>query len=358
MKKYWNAFNLIPGVGSKNFKKIYLGFKNLQKAWYSQEKEFLKLGLKDKLVKQIIKYREYINPDFEYKKIKQKNIKIATFFCENYPKLLKKIPDPPALLYYYGELPKENLFCLAVVGSRKYSAYGKRAAELLTRELCLNGINIISGLALGLDGIAHNAANQNHCSNFAVLPGGLDNITPRNNFKLSEDILKNGGGLISEYPLGFFTHPANFHQRNRIISGLSHGVLIIEAKEKSGTMITANHALNQGREVFCVPGDIFSPYSTGSNKLIKQGAKLTASIDDILEEFQIYKVSEKKKNKIHLKLSKIENKIFNNISLRGSNIDQILKKTQIDINHILINLTSLEMKGAVKKEADVYYRDQ
>ena len=215
-------------------------------------------------------------------------MKIEEISIQNkeYPKQLKNIYDPPAKLYVLGNKELLNQSGIAIVGTRRASIYGKKVALQFSKDLSQKGINIISGLALGIDTYAHLGTLQQNSigKTIAVLGSGLDNIYPRQNIELAKQIIKRGGCLISEYPIGTKPERQNFPQRNRIISGLSNGVLVVEASEKSGALITADFALEQGREVFAVPGSVFSHTSMGTNNLIKQGAKLITKYEEILEE--------------------------------------------------------------------------
>lgn len=210
---------------------------------------------------------------------------VIRFEDENYPCLLKEIYDPPQQLYYLGELKAREKFPLAVVGTRKISFYGKKATERLVNGLCQAGLTIVSGLALGVDGLAHQIALENGTRTIAVLGSGLDTVYPPDHKKLAKRIIDTGGALVSEYPPKTKPSKLTFPARNRIVAGMSLGVLVIEAPIKSGAMITARLALDQGREVFAVPGDIYSENSQGCNLLIKKGAKPVTKIEDILESF-------------------------------------------------------------------------
>lgn len=205
---------------------------------------------------------------------------------EEYPKQLKNIYDPPIKIYVLGNRKLLNQCGIAIVGTRKASEYGKKVALQFAKDLSQKGINVISGLALGIDTYAHLGTLQQNSigKTIAVLGSGLDNIYPKQNIELAKQIIKNDGCLISEYPVGTKPEKQNFPQRNRIISGLSDGVLIVEAAEKSGALITADFALEQGREIFAVPGSVFSNTSIGTNNLIKQGARLVTKFEEILEE--------------------------------------------------------------------------
>lgn len=216
------------------------------------------------------------------------NKKIKTIKINNklYPEKLRKIENPPKQIYILGDEKILNDFSIAIVGCRLCSEYGKKMAQSIAYNLAKYQINVISGLALGIDTNAHIGCLMNKGKTIAVLGNGLDMIYPTENINLADEILENGGAIISEYPIGVRPKKENFPERNRIISGLSNGVVVIEAKERSGSLITVECALNQGKDVFAVPGNINSLNSTGTNNLIKEGAKITTCVNDILEEYK------------------------------------------------------------------------
>ena len=286
--KYFNAFNLIEGIGPITFKKILNHFNHLSNAWSSNINEFNQIGLNKSVIEQIKIKRPKINPDWEMEKLLRENIDLITIQDKNYPKLLKEIYAPPALLYIKGNLEPNDKISIGIVGTRNPSSYGNQITPLITKDLSNFGLTIISGLAKGIDTLAHQATLNANGRTIAVLGTGIDkkSIYPAINIQLAEEITHKGA-LISEFPIG--TQPAaqNFPQRNRIISGLSLGVLVIEASEKSGSLITARNALEQNRDVFAIPGNVFSINSLGPNKLIKMGAKLVSQANDIIEELNL-----------------------------------------------------------------------
>ena len=286
--KYFNSFNLIEGIGPITFKKILNHFNYLSNAWSSNINEFNQIGLNKSVIEQIRIKRSKINPDWEMERLLKENINLITIQDKNYPKLLKEIYAPPALLYIKGNLEPNDKISIGIVGTRNPSSYGNQITPLITKDLSNFGLTIISGLAKGIDTLAHQATLNANGRTIAVLGTGIDkkSIYPAINIQLAEEITHKGA-LISEFPIG--TQPAaqNFPQRNRIISGLSLGVLVIEASEKSGSLITARNALEQNRDVFAIPGNVFSINSLGPNKLIKMGAKLVSQANDIIEELNL-----------------------------------------------------------------------
>jgi len=275
-------------------------------------------------------------------------IKTISIEDKNYPKALKEIKDPPGVLYYRGEiLPEEN--CFAIVGTRRFSPYGKQVALEIAGDSAEAGLTIVSGLAPGIDSFAHQAVIERGKRTIAVLGTGLDekSIYPQSNLKLAEKILETGGCLISEYPPGTPGSNFTFPQRNRIISGLSLGVLIVEAKQKSGALITANWAKKQGRKVFAVPGPIHSLNSKGCHYLIKNGAKLVESANDILKELNLGCL------KLHFKQGVVgetgeENLILEALKEEALDIDKIIEKTKLSAAEVASTLAILEIKGKVR----------
>ncbi len=274
-------------------------------------------------------------------------IKTISIQDKNYPRLLKEIKEPPKILYVKGEIfPEEN--CFAIVGPRRCTGYGKQMAEELAADIIDAGLTIVSGMAKGIDTVAHREAVKRNRRTIAVLGSGIDerSIYPQENVKLAREIVKNGGAVISEFPIGDAGLPYHFPQRNRIISGLSLGVLVIEAKMKSGAMITASWAADQSREVFAVPGPINMLTSNGPNYLIKQGAKLVADINDILEELNL-PLKELKGKEIEAE-SPEEETILKALEEGPLHIDKIIGKTKLNSNVVSSTLLLMEVQRKVK----------
>lgn len=305
--KYWIWLSLVKNLGSIKKQHLLKRFKNPKAIFYASELELLEInGIGDSVVKNIFESKniKILNKHIDY--LQKNNIDVITIEDEEYPKILKNIYDYPISLYVKGNLNLLNKKCISIVGCREASSYGEKAAKYFAYNLANNDICVVSGLAKGIDSFAHIGAlayslekkdnhfndnfgvvnsddKINNCANtIAVLGNGLDTIYPKENKELANSILENGGMLISEYPLGTKPDRMNFPARNRIVSGLSTGVLVIEAKEKSGTLITVDFALEQGRDVFVVPGNINSSTSVGTNRLIKEGAKLVSCYDDLV----------------------------------------------------------------------------
>lgn len=288
-------------------------------------------------------------------------IKETAYNTKNYPKLLAQISDPPKVLYCRGNIKLVNSFCFAVVGTRKLTSYGKEATERIITEISHTGWTIVSGLALGIDSIAHQSALDNDLPTIAVLGSTIDDsgIAPRTNFHLAKEILENDGLLISEYSTKDEIHKSNFAIRDRIISGLSRGVLVVEAAEKSGALITARCALEQNRDVFAVPGSVFSFTSVGPNRLIQKGAKLVTLAQDIIEEYsQNLELPLNSRGHISTK-DPIEKKILAILDERGElTADEIISHTNLETSQIIAALSIMELNGKIKNKANRYERNK
>lgn len=357
---YWVWFSSLSGLGSFKARKLLEAY-NHPKFIYDLSESELKENpqLTEKNISELLN-RERREKISKVNDLMLKNdIKAVTLFDCNYPELLKQIYDPPIVLYYKGSF-RLSEFSIAMVGSRKTTNYGAYTAKKLSYELAMRGVQIISGLARGIDSIAHEGCLDAGGKTVAVLGCGLDYIYPPENIYLYENILKSGGLILSEYPPGTPPLQHHFPARNRIISGLSSGVLVVEAAKRSGSLITAGFALEQGREVFAVPGNIDCAYSKGTNQLIRDGAKMVLGIEDILEEFDYQAETEIndsdaccKKNSTDLEatiyrgLSTEEIRVVKVIRKGIRHIDEIIDSCNIsakDINNILF---MLEMKGVI-----------
>lgn len=356
-KKYWIWLSAIPGVGSKSCLKLIRHFGSAENVYQCSFSELMASGLiRDQAARSISENRNAEKLEEYLKIVKENGIKVYTIHDDEYPENLKNIYDPPPVLYVKGELAREDKLAVGIVGSRKASEYGLKAAERIAARLGELGITIVSGMALGIDSAAHRGALSSRGRTIAVFGCGLKYVYPRTNYNLSQDILKNGA-LISEYPFGMQALPAQFPARNRIISGMSLGIIVVEAGEKSGSLITADFALEQGRDVFAVPGNISSPNSKGTNTLIKNGAKLVSSIEDIIEELNlniIYREKSIINNNENLDISIEEGKILAYLKEKNGSRDQIAAMTGLQAGKAMAALTMLEMKGLIQQIGGIY----
>lgn len=352
------AFAAFPGVGPLRFKLLIDYFGSAEKAWAASEKTFLEIGLGNKLTRKLVDFRKTFNAESYVEELLQQEIKIFTRIDPEFPVKLKEIPDPPIALFVKGKLSDEKLPHVGVVGTRKPTTYGKDITTKLTRDLALSGCVIVSGMARGVDGIAHRAALEVGAPTVAVLGCGVDIIYPPEHKDLYRDIIEKGGAIVSEVPPGHTVLKGLFPARNRIISGLSLGVLVTEGAEDSGSLITARYAAEQGREVFAVPGPITSYLSAGPTKLIKSGAKLVTEVEDILGELKINPKSQILNSKqIQISKSKFQNgeipqeaaKIFSLLSANGEmHYDEIIRESGLATATVGAILTQLELAGIIR----------
>jgi len=355
--KYWLGIIRFPKIGATRLKRLHNFFPSLKQAFQASVSELMEAGLEQNIAQEFTIKRNTIDPDKELEFYQKENLKVLTFKDSQYPEILKQIYNPPALLFYRGNLDALQHNALAVVGTRKISNYGRQIVPPLIQDLVKNNLSIVSGLALGIDSLAHSSTLEINGKTIAVLGSGLDkaNIYPFSNRYLAQKIIEKKGILISEYPIGTLPLKHNFPARNRIISGLGLGTLVVEAGESSGALITAKYALNQNREVFAVPGPIHSNTSIGTNNLIKQGAKPATCVEDILEELNIEKIEEFSANKKILPSSPVEQKILEILNTEPKHIDKISKQTRLSAAEINSNLIIMEMKGMVKNLGNQNY---
>lgn len=355
--KYWAALSLFPKFGPIRFKKLINYFPDMQKAFFASARELAAAGIEEKIAEEFAAARASINPEALMQKLAAENIKIITIKDKNYPKLLSQIYDPPPLFYLKGELLLEDEFSIGVVGSRKFTHYGKQAVEKIVSELSRNNLVIVSGLALGIDALAHCAAVDAGGRTIAVLGSGLDkqSIYPSDNRYIAEKIIFSGGAVISEFPPGTAPLRHNFPQRNRVISGLTLGTLVVEAAEKSGALITARCALEQNREVFAVPGNIYSSVSIGPNRLIQLGAKAVTCAKDIIETLDLAQVAGCIEVKKTIPESDEEKTICSCLSHEPAHIDELVRLTKLDINIMNSTLAIMELKGMVRNIGGMRY---
>jgi len=355
--KYLIALSHFPKFGPVRIKRLKKHFHNMESAFNASAQELNRAGIENKLADEFVAARININSEQLLEQLNKENINVITIEDKNYPKLLSEIYDPPQLLYYKGKLDTQDEFALAVVGTRKFTSYGKQVAEKIVKDLARSNLTIVSGLALGIDSLSHNATLEIGGRTIAVLGSGLDkqNIYPSANRYLSDKIVASGGAVISEFPLGTAPLRHHFPQRNRIISGLSLGTLVIEAGEKSGALITASHALEQNRDVFAVPGSVYSPVSAGPNKLIKLGAKTVTNAQDIIEALDLMQVTAYINNKKIIPESAEEEKILEHLTHEPAHVNELIRLTKLNTGIINSTLTIMEMKGMIRNLGGMQY---
>ncbi len=346
---YWVATSAIPGVGTVTFNYLFKTFKRLQKFWEAPDVEIQKLKIDARTKEAIVVVRNKVSPRLYLETVYERGIKVTSLPDRDYPANLRQILDVPPVLYFKGTLKVEDDLAIGVVGTRYPTIYGRQVTEQLVGQLVGGGLTIVSGLARGIDSIAHRSALDAGGRTIAVLGNGVDLVYPPENKNLSEQIVKNGA-IVSEFPLGFPSVPANFPARNRIISGLSLGILVTEAAVDSGSLITAGCAAEQGREVFAVPGPITSKLSEGVNGLLKEGVHPVTIAGDILEVLDIERKQQQAKGvkqKVNL-TDKIQLQIMTILDGENKHIDLIARETGSPIDKVSAALSLLELSGFVK----------
>ncbi len=352
--KYWVGFNLVQGVGPVRVRRLLNHFGDLETAWHASPMELAAAGMERRAIQGIGATRARCDLDAEMARLAERGIRVLTWADEDYPRLLRPIPGSPPLIYVLGELKPEDAWAVAVVGTRRASAYGREVATDLASALARSRVTVVSGLALGIDGISHRAALEAGGRTIAVLGCGLDVIYPPDHARLAQDIVQHGA-LVCDYPLGTQPEARNFPPRNRLISGLALGVLVVEGADDSGSMITADYALEQGREVFAVPGSIFAPRSRGTNRLIQQGAKMVMSVQDILEELNLSQASQQIEVHELIPDNPTEAALLQHLSAEPRHVDELVRAANLPTADVSAALTMLELKGAVRQVGPMTY---
>ncbi len=352
--KYWVGFSLIHGIGRVKLSQLENYFGSLENAWQAAPTDLKQSGLDRSSINAITASRPKISLEAEMEKLDRYGVKVFTWHDPDYPSRLKEIYDYPPLLYVRGSLLPEDEWCLSVVGTRRASVYGRQVTEEIVADLARSKITIVSGLAKGIDSIAHHTALEAGGRSIAVFACGLDIVYPSENANLARSIMQQGA-LVSEYPLGTRPRAENFPRRNRIMSGLSLGVLAVEAGETSGALITAHLALEQNREVFAIPGSILSPASRGTNHLIQEGAKLIRDYTDILEELNLTAVVHQMEIKEVIPSSDTESLLLKQLRAEPTHIDEVCRSSGLPISIVSGTLAMMELKGLVKQVGAMNY---
>lgn len=353
--KYWLGFNLVKGIGPAKLQALRDYYGSLEAAWQATQPQLEKIGFDQRAIKSFFETRTTLNLDAELEWVYQRGLQIITWDSPEYPAYLREVPNAPPLLYLWGALEEGDRLAVAVVGTRRLTSYGRQITRDLVTGLVLNGVTIVSGLARGIDAVAHKTALDLNGRTIAVLGSGLDSIYPAEHRQMAKQIAQGSGAVISEYGLGVQPEAKNFPPRNRVISGLSLGVIIVEAGERSGALITANFALEQGREVFAVPGNVNSPVSVGPNRLIQQGAKLVTGIDDVLDELNLKLVVEQTAVQLALPETAEEAAIIAHLSGQPTHVDELCRSSGLPTNLVASTLTMMELKGMVRQVGGMNY---
>ncbi|MGD8404759.1 MAG: DNA-processing protein DprA [Anaerolineales bacterium] len=353
-RRYWIGFTLVKGIGAVRFQRLLDRFGDAESAWNAAPAELAETGLSRKLIERLVALRDKVDLSRIWDQIQSKNIQVLTWMDETYPQRLKEIEQPPPVLYLRGALSVEDDWAVAIVGSRRVTAYGRQVTEEIASFLAANGVTVVSGLARGVDAIAHKAALKAGGRTLAVLGSGVDRIYPPENRATAEQIYEQGA-VLSDYAPGTPPEASNFPPHNRIISGLSMAVVVVEAGETSGALITAEFAADQGREVFAVPGNIFAPQSKGTNKLIQQGALPLLSTDDIMQRLNLTRVGQHKAARKALPADNVEAKLLDTLGAEPLHIDEIRNQTDLPVRKVSSTLVMMELKGMVRQVGNMQY---
>lgn len=341
---YWVALAHCLKLGPTRFALLRRAFPTMHEAWGASVGELRAAGLDQATAQALNEHRHVTNVEKTFQRLAELKLNAVTVADEQYPKLLKEIFDPPAVLFYRGSLDAVNALCLAVVGTRQATIYGKRATEELVHTLAGLGLTIVSGLAYGIDAAAHQATLAAKGKTVAVLANGLDTVYPTAHYHLTEEIVASGGLLLSEFPPGTVALKQNFVQRNRIIAGLCRATLVIEGALESGALITARYALEANREVLAVPGSIFAPQAKGVNELLRSGAHLITSAQDVLNVLGLESAAPVPRQPPAAE----DAELLSHLSHEPLHIDELARAAGVSMAELLAHLTSLELTGHVR----------
>ncbi len=350
------AFSHVTGIGPARLNALGRFFEELEEAWGADRSALRDAGLDQRTIEELETTRATLDPQEAYLAMQESGISALTPDDEDYPRRLKEIVDPPPLLYVRGELLDRDEWSLAIVGTRRPTPYGIQVTRSLTAELAGSGLTVVSGLARGVDGIAHETTLEHGGRTVAVVASGLDRVYPPEHKGLAARILDSGGALISEYPLGTRPDARFFPRRNRIIAGVTLGTLVTEASEKSGTWHTVTSALDQGREVFAVPGPITSEQSTGANNVIKRGlGKLVSCGQDILEELNVGPIERQAQLAEQLPEDPAEAALLERIGHEPIHVDELSRLLQQPVHETAAAMATLELKGLIHQVGPMIY---
>jgi len=352
--RYWVGFNIVRGIGPTRLRALLDYFGDLERAWHASSAELRSAGLDRRSLENLLAARSALDLDRELERIGAVGAHLLTWESPGYPRLLREIHDPPPVLYVRGTITEEDAWAVAIVGTRRASTYGREVARRLAAALARSGVTIVSGLARGIDAEAHRAALRAGGRTIAVLGCGIDRVYPPEYRKLAGEIIAQGA-LVSDYPLGTKPEGRNFPPRNRIISGLSLGVLVVEAGARSGALITADYAAEQGRDVFAVPGSILMRGSVGTNALIRDGAKVVLGPEDVLEELNLTMVAEQTEARQVLPADETEAALLAHLSAEPTHVDELRRQMDLPIAQVTSTLALMELKGMVRQVGGMKY---
>jgi DNA processing protein len=352
--RYWIGFNKVSGIGAARLRALLDYFGDLEIAWQAHTHDLKQAGLDRRSIANLVQARERLDLEAEVERVQKAGIQLLTWNDANYPPNLHQIYNAPPVLYVRGQLKDQDEWAVAIVGTRRASVYGKEAARMFGAGLARAGVTIVSGLARGIDTVAHQSCLDAGGRTVAVLGSGVDVIYPAANARLAAQIMEQGA-VISEYALGTRPEARNFPPRNRIISGLTLGTVVVEADLSSGARITADFAAEQGRDVFAVPGSIFARGSRGTNDLIQQGAKMVCKVNDVLEELNLTMVSEQAQARAVIPENETEALLLEHLSAEPVHVDELGRSVRLPIAEVSSTLALMELKGMVRQVGGMSY---
>jgi DNA processing protein len=352
--RYWVGFNIVRGIGPTRLRALLDYFGDVERAWRASPGELAGAGLDRRSLENLLAARAKLDLEQELARITDFGVRVLTWDSPDYPRLLREIPAPPYLLYVKGTITEEDAWAVAVVGTRRVSSYGREVTRRLVAPLARSGITVVSGMARGIDAEAHWTALKSGGRTIAVLGCGIDQVYPPEHRQLAQEIIAHGA-LVSDYPLGTEPEGKNFPPRNRIISGLSLGTLVTEAGMRSGALITADFAAEQGRDVFAVPGSILARGCVGTNRLIRDGAGVVLSAEDILEELNLTMVAEQAEAREVLPADETEAALLGYLSGEPTHVDELQQRMGLPIAQVTSTLALMELKGIVRQVGGMKY---
>ena len=352
--RYWVGFNKVSGIGAARVRALLDYFGDLETAWHAQAHDLQQAGLDRRSLEHLLRARKELNLDAEAERLARAGVQVLIWDDADYPPNLREVYNAPPVLYVKGRIETRDEWAVAVVGTRQASVYGKEAARMIAAGLAQAGVTVVSGLARGIDALAHRVCLDAGGRTLAVLGSGVDVIYPSQNARLAAEIVERGA-LVSDYPLGTTPEARNFPPRNRIISGLALGTVVVEGDLGSGARITAEFSAEQGREVFAVPGPIFARTSRGTNQLIQQGAKMVCQVGDILEELNLTMVSEQAQARAVIPENETEALLLEHLSAEPIHVDLLGRTVKLPIAQVTSTLALMELKGMVRQVGGMSY---
>ncbi len=352
--RFWIGFNKVSGIGAARLRALLDYFGDLETAWHVPAHDLQQAGLDRRSLEHLLRARKELDLDAEAERLARADVQVLTWDDADYPPNLRQVYNAPPVLYVRGRIETRDEWAVAVVGTRRATVYGKEAARMISVGLAQAGVTVVSGMARGIDALAHRACLDAGGRTLAVLGSGVDVIYPAQHAGMAAEILERGA-LISEYALGTSPEARNFPPRNRIISGLALGTVVVEGDLGSGALITAEFALEQGREVFAVPGPIFARTSRGTNRLIQQGAKMVCQVADILEELNLTMVSEQAQARAVIPENETEALLLEHLSAEPIHVDLLGRAVKLPIAQVSSTLALMELKGMVRQVGGMSY---